>query len=486
MNPYFFKKFVAFIAFFGVVECFWISDIQGQQAASNDLVLVENNEPITIEVLANDGIYCNSGNVSIGITNQPVFGTVNLLENNTVEYIPNPNANFEEGLVDMLSYCINETDGTTLAVAYVFLMGGVDIIEDAGVGGEDNDETLIEEIDMCEVLTCVWPGDANHDGLVNAWDMLSVGVGYEMQGPPRMGSSTEWEAQLALDWGFQQTDGSNYKHIDGDGNGIINMADVTSIRQNYTAGTSGKTEEELNNESEIELSLHILNESISENDTIQIQVQLGGSDEIVQDVYGVAFSIRYNEGAIQSNSFQFDYEESWLGETDELLWIAKQLNGTVESSVVRMNHFGVTGNGIVCGANFIMEDVLAGKTEDYNLELDFEKVTVIKNDGSEIIVKATGDSQEVIYSGVSQILENKNYLSVFPNPAIYTLNIELDKIDAQKFELVDTKGQIVLKAPIKINNGIFNMSINDLHTGIYMLRVFTATGILQERIAIVR
>ncbi len=466
------------------------------QDAANDIILVETNEPVMIEVLANDGTYCNSTNISIDIPNQPVFGVANLLEDNMVEYIPNTEANFEDGLVDMMSYCILDTEGNIVATAYVFLMGGIDMEDANDIDIEDMSDAdevdeggpdVLQDIDMCEVLTCVWPGDANHDGAVNAWDLLSVGVGYEMQGPPRIDSSTEWEAQLAIDWNYNQTDGSNYKHIDGDGNGIINMTDVTSIRQNYTSTSSGKTEDDLENESEIELSLHILNETISESDTIQIQVQLGGESDLIEDVYGVAFSIRYNEGIIQSNSFQFDYDNSWLGDNEELLWIYKQLEGGIaESSVVRMDHFGTTGGGIICGANFIMEDVLAGKTEDYSLALEFEKVTVIKNDGSEIIVKATGDTQEVIYASAPTILENKNYLSVYPNPAISILNIELDRVEAKKYEIVDTKGQIVLNAPIKKNEDSFRLNINDLYTGVYMFRVFTATGIIQERIVIVR
>lgn len=466
------------------------------QLANNDVIVIDpDTEAILIDVLANDGEYCNNSSVSIEISNNPNFGeATTITESGTIEYIPSNNWGFGVSM-DMLTYEIVE-NGEVLSTAYVFLMGednGVLSGED-GENGSDSDWMNEEDIpidlemDMCDMLTCVWPGDTDHDGLVNVWDLLSVGVGYDIDGPPRLEDATEFTAQYALDWSFTQNNGTNYKHIDCNGDGEVTIEDVIVIRQNYMT-LEGKTDDESDIEtedSEITLSVSILNESIEAGDSINAIIELDGPEELIQNIYGLAFNLTYNEAFVDASTMNIKYNNSFLGEENELLSLFKDLDGKVESAAVRKDHSGVNGSGIACSASFVMEDVLAGKTEDVSLELNFDKVTIIRNDGSEIIVNTTGDAKDVVFSSIKQPILSNKHINLYPNPANDHINVELFDVKTESYELINSVGTVVKKGLNPLNSNNINLNVTDLSTGIYLLRIQAETGILQKRIVIVR
>jgi len=476
--------------------CFCGFQTTQAQLANNDVIVIDTNtESILIDVLANDSEYCSNSNINIEISNDPNFGQAITNVGGTIEYIPSNNWSFGVSM-DMLTYEVLE-NGEVLSTAYVFLMGEENIEGEDGQDDESGDysdwvtgegSALDTEMDMCEMLTCVWPGDTDHDGLVNVWDLLSVGVGYDIDGPPRLENDTEFSAQYALDWVFTQNNGTNYKHIDCNGDGAVTIEDVAVIGQNYVT-LEGKTDDETEVEtvaSEITLSVTILNESIGAGDTINATIALDGPEDLIQNVYGLAFNLTYNKAFVDASTMNIKYNDSFLGEDDELLYLFKDLDGKVESAAVRKNHTGVNGDGIACSASFVMEDVLAGKTDDVSLELNFEKVTLIRNDGSEIIINTTGDAKDVVFSSIKQPILSTEHLNLYPNPAKDHINIELFDVQAESYELINSVGTIVKIGQNPLNTNNINLNVNDLPTGIYLLRIQAETGILQKRIVIVR
>src|SRR6185295_12937804 len=82
----------------------------------------------------------------------------------------------------------------------------------------------VTDADNCNVgvlitLGCdsVWPGDANYDGVANNLDLLPIGVAYGSTGTVRPGASNNWVGQAANDWGISLASGTDYKHIDCNG-----------------------------------------------------------------------------------------------------------------------------------------------------------------------------------------------------------------------------------------------------------------------------
>lgn len=82
--------------------------------------------------------------------------------------------------------------------------------------------------------TCdrVWPGDFNTDGVADDADALYWGLAYGFTGAPRSNASSDWVGQHApIDWSDNVYD-INSKHQDGDGNGIVNDADLQVLSAN--------------------------------------------------------------------------------------------------------------------------------------------------------------------------------------------------------------------------------------------------------------
>ena len=83
--------------------------------------------------------------------------------------------------------------------------------------------------------TCVWPGDANSDKKVTTADVLNIGLAYFATGTGRAGASNNWVPQRSADWGTA-IKGVDYKYVDCNGDGVINISDLAAIGLNYGTG----------------------------------------------------------------------------------------------------------------------------------------------------------------------------------------------------------------------------------------------------------
>src|ERR1017187_4381792 len=69
--------------------------------------------------------------------------------------------------------------------------------------------------------SCVWPGDADDNKIVNMNDLLAIGIAYGDTGYARPNASLTWNAQPCQDWPRKFKSGVNYKEADCDGNNIV-------------------------------------------------------------------------------------------------------------------------------------------------------------------------------------------------------------------------------------------------------------------------
>ena len=74
----------------------------------------------------------------------------------------------------------------------------------------------------------VYPGDTNNDGLVDAWDILPIGIHFLTQGSARNSSSISWSAQRVTPW--EEIEAT---YADANGDGIVDEKDVVAIGFNY-------------------------------------------------------------------------------------------------------------------------------------------------------------------------------------------------------------------------------------------------------------
>ncbi len=93
--------------------------------------------------------------------------------------------------------------------------------------------------DFCDfgagICPQVWPGDFNYDGTASEADFLIWGLAtavYTGNEPIRPDATTDWLPQDCPDWSYE-VEGVNGKHQDGDGNSIIDEADIDVLLTNF-------------------------------------------------------------------------------------------------------------------------------------------------------------------------------------------------------------------------------------------------------------
>jgi len=76
----------------------------------------------------------------------------------------------------------------------------------------------------------IWPGDCDNNSMVNALDVLPMGMYWNASGLPRPNANTNWTAQPGFVWVWPTAAAS---YADCDGNGTVNIQDVLAIGQNW-------------------------------------------------------------------------------------------------------------------------------------------------------------------------------------------------------------------------------------------------------------
>ncbi|PCH68853.1 MAG: hypothetical protein COC01_02820 [Bacteroidetes bacterium] len=169
----------------------------------------------------------------------------------------------------------------------------------------------------CE-LSCVWPGDANHDLDVNHYDLIALGLNFNRIGPKRDSVSFRRIGHFANSWDSEQITGINNKHSDCNGDGTITLDDMNAIHQNFGFShpfKPGKTSSSNYNPAGTDLYFDILTADIAPGTLIEISVMLG-RDTIQSGVYGIGFELKLDANDIANNSVSTNYDANWLGKRD--------------------------------------------------------------------------------------------------------------------------------------------------------------------------
>jgi len=86
----------------------------------------------------------------------------------------------------------------------------------------------------------IWPGDMNNDLIVDADDILWLGIHFGSQGCYRLGDAYLWEAQPYPDgWGVEDSEWADPARADANGDGFVNIADLLAILVNWNKEVNG-------------------------------------------------------------------------------------------------------------------------------------------------------------------------------------------------------------------------------------------------------
>jgi hypothetical protein len=105
--------------------------------------------------------------------------------------------------------------------------------------------------------------------------------------------------------------------------------------------------------------------------------------------------------------------------------------------------------------------------------------------GTSVYAISVGRFVTASTSGISQILDNKSQISVYPNPTSAILNIEcLTANESSSLQIIDMLGNVVKQMPFNTQHLIVNTC--DLNEGVYTISVINSLGVLTKKVIVVR
>ena len=349
---------------------------------------------------------------------------------------------------------------------------GIDTIGISWISDEDG-ISYVTQYFYITVAACdeVWPGDVNNSGLANNLDLIYLGLEYNKTGPARPNASNNWEGQLMTDWDDTQIIDINSKFADCTGDGQINLADRDVILMNYGQ------EHDLGKTSAEGTPLFVeLPTTIQEGEAVTIPIILGNMDEMVEDFYGIAFTIEFPSEYVLEEEIDVDFTSAFLGTADQNvmgLHYVHFANGQIDVGISKIDELQANGFGDIAYLSIVMIDDIIGKTDtSIPFTIDITNITAISRDGSEVEIAGTQNETEITPTGID-ILVLDTPFSFYPNPTTDYLIVEGS--DIQNIQIFDINGKMILsqQADQQFSSQI---DLSGFGSGIYLLGLESVDG----------
>ena len=347
-------------------------------------------------------------------------------------------------------------------------------------------------VDVCNIADCVWPGDTNKDGEANFYDLLELGVGHGMTGPVRPNATNDWVGQIAPDWTQSTAGGINFKHLDCDGNGIIDDNDLNPVDDNYVAMSAANPTAEFGAPL-IHLTFDedtIYVDNAASNIEVVARLKIGTTDYPAENIYGLALYLGYPEDLVFEDSVFFYYENnSFFGAPQDVLWMPShqydesQLDvGIARTDGTAVGGFGEIGQGVFIINSDIL-DVRVG-SGDVNFPVYINGVKMIDSLGNELPVNLSPEPATLVFSkSTTSSLDDSgaaNAISVYPNPTSESVLLNTSYLEATDVEVFDNFGRSVLRQPL--SNQQTELNMKGWNKGIYFIKVNSDNGVVTKRV----
>lgn len=335
--------------------------------------------------------------------------------------------------------------------------------------------------------SAVLPGDTDTDSMANVWDFLAIGDHYGATGPARANASNSFTPQPALDWGVAQSNGADLKHVDCNGDGVINSDDSTAIMLNYQTIPTGQPSPAGGNGAPLYFNMPA--QAANPSDTVVIPIHLGVVDTPAVGMYGMALSITYDTMMVEPGSVWLDFSDSWIGELDSnMIAIQKDhfLHGKIDLAFTRTNQMNVDGYGKIAELIIVIDEDISKRF--LPIEFNFVDIQSQGHDGSVVTVGSLGGTLtgEVEDSATTSIFTGfiEQEMLVFPNPAVNTLSLQMSENDwIEKVEIIRLDGAVVYQKEINQLREA-RLDITDVPEGMFILHAMTQEGHAYQTIRI--
>ncbi len=261
---------------------------------------------------------------------------------------------------------------------------------------------------------CIWPGDTDDNGIVNAVDALSIGIALGSSGPARADSG-EWQGQANPNWPDE-----NLAYADANGDGVVDSTDLEIVFANY-GQTHGEAGLGLSSvifpgsgfggsgyiaDTPPDAYLCLIpdeNSLFNEDYDILFNVELTEEIGVSLESYGIAYTIKH-DGEVANT----DFSSAWLkgnGTFNEMLTFEQNSPGRLDVAQSREDQNNIIGDGDVAEIIF-EEDFPSGEVASSGLEdehtaiYSVENITLTDKDG--IVIPVEGHTLVISHPGTDE------------------------------------------------------------------------------------
>jgi hypothetical protein len=343
----------------------------------------------------------------------------------------------------------------------------------------------------------VLPGDANGDQRADMQDLLYVGLGYGQLGVPRPEASNDWAPQYAPDWMCATSDGVNHKHMDSDGDGLINDFDIDPMLANYQPLDSTVSVADPNLPS---VRLEFAADTLYINPTVQSQVEItahlrvGSPTQPVFGLYGLVCSVQYPE-YVGHDPLAL-YDPSFLGQSNHTMSIYHDDHNKRQFDLgfVRKSGSGTSGYGRLATLSMksdfiIIIDIIDRAQNDViPLTMPVGGIKAVDALGNEILLSpaVTPDTLWIkidsTISAMSPLLLDQR-VQVAPNPAKNLTTVTTHDLAVQRINVTNALGQVV-QSTQPTQQGQHQIDVSNWKSGTYTIQIIADQGVLERRIVV--
>lgn len=349
--------------------------------------------------------------------------------------------------------------------------------------------------DLCVGADCVWTGDTNTDGVVDIRDLLPIGWCMGEVGVERPDADANWYGQHSSDWNAPfSAENFDLKHVDVDGDGIVEAMDTMGISSHYGLHHNPTAEVEGLLISDDGLGWGDGNPlSIQAGDVVLVPFYYGQEATPVLDGYGFTFELPYEPSLFNDVNIHYD-DESWMSYNSPILTMNQDAApGVLHSGYTRTSGVAASGFGPIGQVEFIVIDDFNGiRINNNQIQVSFNPMGEMNGAGQ---VSASNSSTLTFILNLDGDEEEENELTfidedqlkVYPNPTRDQLNVHLNGLgnEVERVVVYSVTGQEVYNSGA-IQTKRIELNVSDFATGMYVLKAFTNGGVINKKFEIAK
>lgn len=334
---------------------------------------------------------------------------------------------------------------------------------------------------------CVWPGDADGNGVVDMADIGPIARYIGEQGPSRSQGAV-WKGQWSYPW--MNFEHKNLNHFDANGDGLISNYDLQVIIDHmgqthglYTAPVTLM---------DVPVVVDPSNGSAAPGDELTFEFIIGDKEHQLYNVTGFSTDVKIEGHTLSSESVDVVRDEKiWLKSHQPTMSLKApgSDDNQVAAGEYRVRSVGVKGFGTALKLHIIVEDEVEGfrtqRARTKAIKFIFSNLKIHTANG----VFALPDQ---IFELPWRIDEKSNSsesneLEVYPNPAQEQVSVRWPEVQKDGFlEIMDLTGKKVSSYELSVGASKTEVGVEDLAPGIYILRFKSGDKTWNQKLSIIR